>query len=130
MGGHHHHLKKLLQSTDESKNNARTLQKRTVEKWNNTFKYDGEAWLIVNKDQSNTDLVASFNCRICRQFEDQINLIKGFKHTWIKEGSKRLLLNTAKEYAESKPQKKDFDLCLQDTGLTVRKRSKTTYHNA
>ena len=100
--------KKFATITNESKNRTRTLLTRTAEKWKSTFlaKYDGEAWLTVKEEQSNTDLVASFICRICRQFEDWISLIKGFNHNWIKEGSKQLLLNAVKEHAEREPHKK------------------------
>ena len=123
---------KFTAITDESKNKPQTLQNRTAEKWKTTSlaKYNSEAWLIVNEDQSNTDLVASFNCRVCRQFEDQISLVKGFNHTWIKEGSKQLLLNVAKEHAEGEPHKKAFDLHLQDKRLTVREHSETMHQNA
>ena len=135
--------------TDEANTNPRKLQKtihswfegtisspqkfaRTTEKWKTTSlaNSSGEAWLIVSEDQSYTDFDASFNCRIWRQFEDWISSIKGFNQTWIKEGSKRLLLNAAKEHAEGKPHKKAICLHLQDKGLTIRERSETMHQNS
>ena len=95
-----------------------------------SVEYVGETWLIVNEDQSYMDLVASFNWRICWQFEDQINSIKGFNHAWIKGGSKQLLLNAAKEHAKGELHKKAFDLHLQDKGLTVCEHSETMHQNA
>ena len=59
------------------------------------------------------DLVASFNCKICRQFENQISSTKGFNYTWIKWESKQFLLNTVKEQAEGKPHKKAFDIIFK-----------------
>ena len=116
----------------ESKNKARTLQTRTAEKWKTTSlaKYNIEAWLVVNENQLNTDLVAFFNCRICRKFEDQMSLIKGFNQTWTKEGSKRLLLNAAKEHVECEPHKKAFDLRFQDERLTMHECSERMHLNA
>jgi hypothetical protein len=118
-------------TTEESKNKPRTLQTKTAENWKtiSLAKYNAALWLIINEDQSNKNLVASFNCSICREFEDRISSIKGFNHTWIKEGSKRLQLNAAKEHAEGEPHKKAFDLHLQNEGLTVRERSETTHQN-
>ena len=48
----------------------------------------------------------------------------------MKEGSKRLLLNAAKEHAEGKPHKKAFDFHLHHKGLTVCECSETMYQNA
>ena len=117
---------------EASKNKPRTLQTKTAENWktNSLAKYNAALWLVINEDQSNKNLVASFNCNICRQFEDRISSIKGFNHTWIKEGSKRLQLDSAKEHAEGESHKKAFDLHLQNVGLTARERSETMHQNA
>ena len=102
----------------------RKLQPATAEKWKTTSlaKYSAEDWLIINVDKEKKQ-VSSMNCKICQQFEDRITCIKGFTDTWLREGSKRLLLHAAKEHAEGEAHKKAYELYLRSRGMTVHERT-------
>ena len=54
-------------------------------KWQREFdrEYQSLLWLRCDKDEANRSLVATFYCKVCRQFEDRIRGMRNFSSAWV-----------------------------------------------
>ena len=110
-------LKKTAHPVVKTKSSSeRALQVKTAENWKTTklAKYNGENWLIIVPQKNDKNSVEALKCSVCIQLKDEINSIKGFNMQWI-EGSKRLMLGTALDHANSEPHKKSNGPPLETT---------------
>ena len=105
-----------------SSTNSRALRIATAERWktNDLVKFMADQWLLF---RTKNDHVLSMTCKCCTSYIDKINSCKNFRAEWASSGCTRLMLDSARNHAESDQHKLSWELFLKNEGLDLQTRS-------
>ena len=106
---------------------SRALKIATANRWktNDLAKFMADQWLLF---RTKKDHVLSMSCKCCTTYIDKINSCKNFRAEWASSGCTRLMLDSARNHAESDQHKLSWELFLKDEGLDLQTRSGISKH--